>query len=74
MVRPNGKHDRITTAAMVRELQDGTDTDRHKLSQHWRLLAKAYEATQFHVHRNGLALLVAYVLHLIDVLHATVPK
>ena len=28
---------------------------------------------QFHVTRNGLSLLVAYVLHLIDVRHFTAP-
>jgi hypothetical protein len=51
-----------------------TDVDRHKLAQHWRLMAEAYEPRQFHVQRNGLALLVAYLLHLIDNLHATPPK
>ncbi|MDH4064892.1 MAG: hypothetical protein OEW19_10875 [Acidobacteriota bacterium] len=50
-----------------------TDVDRHKLSQHWQLFARAYEPRQFHVHRNGLALLVAYVLHLIDGFHMTPP-
>jgi hypothetical protein len=50
-----------------------TDVDRHKLSQHWRQFAEAYEPRQFHVHRNGLALLVAYVLHLIDGYHTTLP-
>ena len=51
-----------------------TDVDRHKLSQQWRQMADAYEPEQFHVHRNGLALLVAYVLHLIDIYHAIIPK
>ena len=37
------------------------------------MLAEAYEPAQFHVHRNGLALLAAYVLHLIDIGHATIP-
>jgi hypothetical protein len=89
----SGNYDHITTAVMLRELQDGdvftflarelpasvwdisklTDVDRHKLSQHWQLLAKAYEPAQFHVSRNGLALLVAYVLTLVDRLHATSP-
>ena len=50
-----------------------TDVDRHKLAHHWRMLAEAYEPAQFHVHRNGLALLAAYVLHLIDIGHATSP-
>ena len=51
-----------------------TDVDRHTLSQHWRQMADAYAPTQFHVHRSGLALLVAYVLHLIDIHHAIIPK
>jgi hypothetical protein len=37
------------------------------------MLAKAYEPAQFRVSRNGLALLAAYVLHLIDIAHATIP-
>ncbi|PWT86696.1 MAG: hypothetical protein C5B57_00625 [Blastocatellia bacterium] len=51
-----------------------TDVDRHKLSQQWQMFARAYEPKQFHVSRNGLALLAAYVLHLIDIFHATLPK
>jgi hypothetical protein len=90
----SGNFDHITTAVMVRALQDGnvfdllarelpagvwdvsklTDVDRHKLSDHWRTFATAYEPQQFHVSRNGLALLVAYVLHLVDILHATIPR
>jgi hypothetical protein len=30
-------------------------------------MAEAYEPSQFHVSRNGLALLANYVLHLIDI-------
>jgi hypothetical protein len=37
-------------------------------------MAEAYEPWQFHVRRSGLALLVAYVLHLVDVQHAVIPK
>ena len=33
-----------------------------------------FEPAQFHVRRNGLALLVAYLLHAIDIGHAVVPK
>lgn len=51
-----------------------TDVDRHKLSKHWRQLATGYEPKQFHVHRSGLALLVAYTLHLIDIFHTNVPQ
>jgi hypothetical protein len=50
-----------------------TDVDRHKLSGHWRMLSSAYEPAQFHVRRNGLALLAVYVLHLIDLAHAINP-
>ena len=50
-----------------------TDVDRHTLLQQWRLLARVYETQQFHVRRSGLALLVAYVLHLIQVRHAAIP-
>ena len=51
-----------------------TDTDRHALLHHWRIFAKAYEPHQFHVGRSGLTLLVAYLLHLIDIRHVTPPR
>ena len=60
--------------ASVWEISKLTDVDRHTLSRMWRIAAEAYEPTQFHVSRNGLALLAAYLLHLIDTSHATVPK
>jgi hypothetical protein len=50
-----------------------TDTDRHELLQHWKQMTLAYDPEQFHVSRNGLALLVAYILHLLDIFHATPP-
>jgi hypothetical protein len=50
-----------------------TDVDRHKLSRYWQQFAEVYEPEQFHVTHNGLALLVAYVLHLIDGYHTTLP-
>ena len=50
-----------------------TDIDKHKLASQWRVLAHAYEPAQFHVSRNGLALLATYLLHLIDIGHATIP-
>ena len=66
---------------LSRELSDDawriskiTDVDRHKLTQHWKALLERYEPQQFHVRRSGLALLVAYLLHMIDVLHAAVPQ
>jgi hypothetical protein len=49
------------------------DVDRHVLSQQWRFLSEAYEPKQFHVGRNGLALLLAYTLHLIDTMHVDAP-
>ena len=51
-----------------------TDVDRHKLTNHWSMLAEAYEPKQFHVSRNGLSVLATYVMHLIDSLHATIPR
>ena len=57
----------------VWEVSKLTDVDRHMLSQHWQMLAKAYVPAQFHVSRSGLALLVAYLLHLFDVSHAITP-
>ena len=59
--------------ASVWEISKLTDVDRHKLSRHWRMMAQAYEPKQFHVSRSGLALLAAYILHLIDVGHTTIP-
>jgi|SRR6185503_10500794 hypothetical protein len=58
----------------VWEISQLTDVDRHELSHYWKAMAKAYEPAQFHVTRSGLALLVAYVLHGIDNLHATIPR
>jgi hypothetical protein len=60
--------------ASVWEISKVTDVDRRKLANHWHMLAQTYEPKQFHVSRNGLALLAAYVLHLIDISHATMPK
>src|SRR5438105_3113839 len=51
-----------------------TDVDRHTLMKMWRHMSEAFEPYQFHVRRNGLALLVAYVLHAIDIQHAIIPK
>ena len=50
-----------------------TDVDRHDLLRHWRTFAAGYEPYQFHVRRNGLALLVAYLLHLIEIRHVKIP-
>lgn len=50
-----------------------SDVDRHQLAQEWQMMAKAYDPEQFHVSRNGLALLVAYILHMIDIRHTTIP-
>ena len=59
--------------ASVWEISKLTDVDRHQLAREWRVMAKAYDPEQFHVSRNGLSLLVAYVLHMIDIRHATIP-
>lgn len=54
-------------------LQKLTDVHRHALLKHWRVMATAYEPYQFHVRRSGLALLVAYMLHLIQNRHVQIP-
>lgn len=51
-----------------------TDVDRHTLSKMWKVMAEGFEPYQFHVRRSGLALLVAYLLHAIDIQHAVIPK
>jgi hypothetical protein len=58
----------------VWEISQLTDVDRHKLSHHWRTMAEAYDPEQFHVRRHGLLLLAAYILHLIDLAHTTIPR
>ena len=50
-----------------------TDVHRHVLLQHWRMMATSFEAYQFHVRQSGLALLVAYLLHLIQNRHVQIP-
>jgi len=73
------QHDRVfeflagELPTTVWEISTLTDVDRHELLRLWKMMSEAYDPTQFHVARNGLALLVAYVLHLIANLHATVP-
>jgi hypothetical protein len=59
--------------ARVWEISKLDDVDRHQLAKEWKLMAEVYDSEQFHVSRNGLALLVAYVLHMIDIRHAVVP-
>jgi len=51
-----------------------TDVHRHRLLQHWQAMAAGYETYQFHVRRSGLALLVAYLLHLIQNRHVQIPR
>ena len=51
-----------------------TDVHRHALSKHWHTMATAYDTSQFHIRRNGLALLVAYLLHLIQNRHVQIPR
>ena len=50
-----------------------TDVHRYNLLLHWRTFADAYETYQFHVRRSGLALLVGYLLHLIQIRHTPIP-
>ena len=51
-----------------------TDVHRHMLVKHWQTLARGFETAQFHVQRSGLALLVAYLLHLIQNRHVRIPQ
>jgi hypothetical protein len=51
-----------------------TDVHRHRLLKHWQLMATGFETYQFHVRRSGLALLVGYLLHLIQNRHVQIPR
>jgi hypothetical protein len=57
----------------VWEIAKLTDIDRHTLEKMWKVAADGFEPRQYHVERNGLALLVAYPLGLIDNFHAVIP-
>jgi hypothetical protein len=59
--------------ASVWEISRLTDVDRHTLTKMWKMAAEGFEPRQYHVERNGLALLVAYLLGLIDTFHAVIP-
>jgi hypothetical protein len=59
--------------ASVWEIAKLTDVDRHTLEKMWKMAANGFEPRQYHVERNGLALLVAYLLNLIDYSHAVIP-
>jgi hypothetical protein len=59
--------------AAVWEIAKLTDKDRHTLAGIWKTAADGFEPRQYHVERNGLALLVAYLLGLIDQAHAVIP-
>ena len=59
--------------ASVWEIAKLTDVDRHALEKMWKVAADGFEPRQYHVERNGLALLVAYLLNLIDHSHAVIP-
>ena len=59
--------------ASVWEISRLTDVDRHTLTKTWKMAADGLEPRQYHVERNGLALLVAYLLGLIDAFHAVIP-
>jgi len=60
--------------ASVWQISKLTDVDRHELAGMWRMFATAYDPAQFHVTDNGLLLLAAYLLHVIDLGHAVIPK
>jgi hypothetical protein len=60
--------------ASVWEISKLTDVDRHELAREWQLMATAYDPQQFHVSQSGLALLVAYILHMIDIRHSVPAK
>jgi|SRR5262245_20613266 len=51
-----------------------TDVHRHLLVTHWRMMASGFDASQFHVRHSGLALLVGYLLHLIQNRHVQIPQ
>jgi hypothetical protein len=55
------------------DLTAWTDVERHQLLEHWHTFAMGFEPYQFEVRRNGLALLVGYLLHLIQIRHAKIP-
>ena len=59
--------------ASVWEIAKLTDVDRHTLEKTWKIAADGFEPRQYHVERSGLALLVAYLLGLIDNFHAVIP-
>jgi hypothetical protein len=59
--------------ASVWEISKLTDIDRHTLTKIWKMAADAFEPRQYHVERRGLALLVAFLLNLIDHSHAVIP-
>jgi len=59
--------------ASVWEIAKLTEFDRHTLEKMWKVAADGFEPRQYHVERNGLALLVAYLLGLIDNFHAVIP-
>jgi len=65
---------RAELPAEVWEISKLTDVDCHVLAQQWTQTAAAYEPKQFHVESSGLALLVAYTLHLIANMHAVIPR
>jgi hypothetical protein len=60
--------------ASVWQISKLTDVDRHELAGMWRTFATAYDPAQFHVTDDGLLLLAAYLLHLIDIGHTVQEK
>jgi hypothetical protein len=53
-------------ADVAADLEKFSDKDRHILLTAWRWATEGFEPKQFHVERSGIALLVAYLLHLVS--------
>jgi hypothetical protein len=48
------------------DLNKISEQERHMLSTAWRWAAEGFDTRQFHVERSGIALLVAYLLHIVS--------
>lgn len=53
-------------AEVAGDLNKFSDKDRLLLSKAWGWAAEGFDTRQFHVERSGIALLVAYLLHLVS--------
>ena len=48
------------------DLNTFEEKDRHLISTAWRWAAEGFDTRQFHVEQSGVALIVAYLLHLVS--------